>query len=468
MENKNIADILKNAPLGVLLYSPICGFVNFVHVFCDIGKRNHILVTSQFGDKNFEFDEFGKYNPDGECMLFPSKFHQVWDDWQNSLFNFGIFITNIDGYKETFVISGFDTSLAYNSHAREVTINKLEYRYATKEEKDAFIYELERNGYFWDENNCQIKMKMSDSNKEEVSNLHNYLYNEDRRVNKLEIDNYRLTALVLLITKHNLTKKEIEDSLNMLSKANTIKEINEVSDNISKLYGLTYLDDAAKAIIEQQASSEEKKPTFKIGDMVRIKERKYPEENYYAHYLDEMLDCAGGVYKVVKVAKQTCRRDKNLIDDDGFVYKLSGLRWNFVSPMLEPVVQKDISRIDKEPYLQSGRYYICSEDFYVNSEHQDTFFKCGEICHSDQDKTVKNHNGCMFIDGHDGNASVYFKEIDTSNKELVKVKQYAYERWHKLWQTIQDADKPYMTREDQNNLGRFMEIEQLNNFLEKL
>lgn len=74
----------------------------------------------------------------------------------------------------------------------------------------------------------------------------------------------------------------------------------------------------------------------------------------------------------------------------------------------------------------------------------------------------------MFIDGHDGNAEVYFQEIDTSNKELAKVKQYAYERWNKLWQIIPDADKPGITKNDLNNLGRFMEIEKLNEFLEKL
>lgn len=468
MENKNIADILKNAPHGVLLYSPICGFVNFVHVFCDIGKRNRILVTSQFGDKNFEFDEFGKYNPDGECMLFPSKFQQVWDDWQNSLFTFGNFITNIDGYKETFVISGFDTSLAYDSHAREVTINKLEYKYATKEEKDAFIYELERNGYFWDENDCQIKMKMYDSNKEEVSNLHNYLYNEDTRVKKLEIDNYRLTALVLLITKHNLTKKEIEDSLNMLSKANTIKEIDEVSDNISKLYGLTYLDDAAKAIIEQQANSEEKKPTFKIGDTVRIKERKGDEESYYCHFTDEMLGFVGGVYKIKSVTEQSCIRGENLIDDDGFVYTLWGVDWSWASSMLELVEKKEIINEKKTPYLVKGNDYLCIEDCFVNPEHQDSLFECGEICHSDEDNTVKNHNGCMFIDGHDGRASVYFDKIDTKDTSLTVIKQYVLRRWHELWNIIPDADKEDMTKKDFQNLGRFMEIEKLNDLIYKL
>lgn len=166
MENKNIAEILRNAPVGTLLYSPMVGYVNLAEVKDEVGKRGAIKAYLQFkNNKNIEFDSFGRYRVDGECMLFPSKFHKTWDDWQESLFNFGDFITNIDGYKETFVISGFDTSLAYDSHSREVTINKLEYRYATKDEKDAFIYELERNGYFWDENDCQIKMKMSDSNK---------------------------------------------------------------------------------------------------------------------------------------------------------------------------------------------------------------------------------------------------------------------------------------------------------------
>jgi len=48
------------------------------------------------------------------------------------------------------------------------------------------------------------------------------------------------------------------------------------------------------------------------------------------------------------------------------------------------------------------------------------------------------------------------------------VKQYAYDRWNKLWQIIPYADKPGITENDLNNIGRFMEIEKLNEFLEKL
>lgn len=374
---ENISEILKNAPKGLLLYSPIVGYVNLVEVKDKVGKRGVIKTDVQFRpEKSIEFDSFGRYSVDGECMLFPSKFHKTWDDWQESLLSFGDFITNIDGYKETFVIynvSGRDTCDAYDSNGSKTIISKTEYRWATDDEKNGFLAELERNGFTW-----------------------------------------------------NTATNEIE-----------IKR--------------------------------EPKPEFKLGDMVRIKERKYAEKNYYSRYLDEILDCVGGVYKVVKVGKQSCIRSKNLIDDDGFVYKLNGLGWKFVSPMLEPVVEKGISRIDKEPYfLKDGSYYICSEDFYVNSEHQDSLFKCGEICHSDQDKTVKNNKGCMFIDGHDGNAKVYFKEIDISNKDLTKVKQYAYERRNKLRQIIPDTDKPGITKNDLNNLGRFMEIEELNDFLDKL
>ncbi len=374
---KNISEILKNAPKGVLLYSPIVGYVNLADVKDEVGKRGAIKADVQFGTENsIEFDSFGRYRVNGECMLFPSKIDRTWDNWQESLFRRGDFITNIDGYKETFVIckdSGRDTCEAYDSNGSNTIISRIEYRWATDEEKNGFLAELDRNGLMWNQFTNEMENKP------------------------------------------------------------------------------------------------EPKPEFKLGDTVRIKERKYPEENYYCHYIDEILDCAGGVYKVVKVGKQSCVRGKNLIDDDGFVYRLNGLRWRFVSSMLEPVVEKGISRIDKKPYfLKNGRYYICSEDFYVNSEHEDSLFKCGEICHSDEDNTVKNRNGCMFIDGHDGNAEVYFKEIDTSNKELTKVKQYAYERWNKLWQIIPDTDKPGITKNDLNNLGRFMEIEKLNDFLDKL
>lgn len=310
MHNKNIAEILKNAPKGVLLYSPVFGYVNLVGVTDKVGARDKIIANIQFGKSgNVEFDSFGRYSVDGECMLFPSKFHKTWDDWQDSLFRCGDFITNIDGYKETFVIfkdSGSDTCEAYDANGSNAIISRIEYRWATEEEKNGFLAELDRNGLIWNSSTNEMEIK---------------------------------------------PKPEPEQ-----------------------------------------------KPEFKPGD-----------------------------------------------------------------------IEKDISRIDKKPYfLKYGRYYICSEDFYVNSEHQDSLFQCGEICHSDEDNTVKNHNGCMFIDGHDGNAEVYFQEIDISNKELTKVKQYAYERWHKLWQMIPDTDKPGITKNDLNNLGRFMEIEKLNEFLDKL
>jgi hypothetical protein len=157
---ENIAEILKNAPKGLLLYSPIVGYVNLDEGKDEVGKRGAIKTYIQFGAENkYEFDSFGRYRVNGECMLFPSKFNKTWYKWQESLFNYGDFITNIDGYKATLVISGYDTFIAYDTNGNKGTILKDEYRWATDEEIDGFLSELDRNGLIWNAaiNEMEIK-----------------------------------------------------------------------------------------------------------------------------------------------------------------------------------------------------------------------------------------------------------------------------------------------------------------------
>lgn len=163
MESTNIAEILRNAPVGTLLYSPMVGYVNFAEVKDEVGKRGAIKAYLQFrNDKNIEFDAFGRYRVDGECMLFPSKFHKTWDDWQESLLSSGDFITNIDGYKETFVlykVFGRDTCEAYDSNGSNTIISRIEYRWATNEEKNGFLAELDRNGLMWNQSTNEMEIK---------------------------------------------------------------------------------------------------------------------------------------------------------------------------------------------------------------------------------------------------------------------------------------------------------------------
>ena len=75
METKiNIAEIIRNKPHGIKLYSPIFGKCTFCCVHKD---TNDICVKKHNGVKEF-FDSKGLYYNTGEVMLFPSKEMRDW------------------------------------------------------------------------------------------------------------------------------------------------------------------------------------------------------------------------------------------------------------------------------------------------------------------------------------------------------------------------------------------------------
>ena len=76
METKiNIAEILRNKPQGIKLYSPIFGECTFC---CIREDTNDICVKKHNGVKCF-FDSKGLYYNTGEVMLFPSKEMRDWE-----------------------------------------------------------------------------------------------------------------------------------------------------------------------------------------------------------------------------------------------------------------------------------------------------------------------------------------------------------------------------------------------------
>ena len=76
MEEKiNIAEILKDKPKGIRLYSPIFGECSFSFV---LEETNDICVKKHNGVKEF-FDSKGLYYNTGEVMLFPSKEMRDWE-----------------------------------------------------------------------------------------------------------------------------------------------------------------------------------------------------------------------------------------------------------------------------------------------------------------------------------------------------------------------------------------------------
>lgn len=79
MENKiNIAEILKDCPKGMKLYSPICGEVKFNEFDID-NERHPIALKSCRGTINFAEDgRFCAAYDTAECMLFPSSEMRDW------------------------------------------------------------------------------------------------------------------------------------------------------------------------------------------------------------------------------------------------------------------------------------------------------------------------------------------------------------------------------------------------------
>lgn len=72
----NIAEILKNAPKGTKLYSPLFGEVELQSV-------SDAMIEVRVGESTPTFYNDGRYYkgyPSGECLLFPSKDERNWDN----------------------------------------------------------------------------------------------------------------------------------------------------------------------------------------------------------------------------------------------------------------------------------------------------------------------------------------------------------------------------------------------------
>lgn len=94
-QNLNIAEILRNKPCGIRLYSPIFGDCTFCYIkdeTSDICVRRPYNEISYF---NFE----GLYNAAGECLLFPSRLMR---NWSKFAWKKGDILVSNDG--ETMVI----------------------------------------------------------------------------------------------------------------------------------------------------------------------------------------------------------------------------------------------------------------------------------------------------------------------------------------------------------------------------
>ena len=92
----NIAEILKNKPIGTSLYSPVCGE-------CALREIKKVIHTrNTYGDP-LTFYNDGKYCCNGEVLLFPSKEMR---DWSKFAWKEGDVLESDDGRKNV-IFDGF-------------------------------------------------------------------------------------------------------------------------------------------------------------------------------------------------------------------------------------------------------------------------------------------------------------------------------------------------------------------------
>ena len=168
----NIAEILKQLPEGTKLYSPIFGEVEFkkvskikvnniVHTSIDIYRKHpntgSLCIDSFYPD--------GKYNENGECMLFPAK-DKSWENFQIPFIHGDIIIMtepsgenripNIAVFKDyegesssnpMRIYCQFDAHGKFLPYEMSVGINQPVWRRANAQEITGFIKEMHEAGY---------------------------------------------------------------------------------------------------------------------------------------------------------------------------------------------------------------------------------------------------------------------------------------------------------------------------------
>lgn len=150
MENKiNIAEILKDCPKGMELYTPLFGEVTFDSI--DIDEKYSIIVYKLDGIKT-SFTEEGHYTayPNSECVLFPSSEMR---DWTKFFKRGDVVIKNGGGMAAVFDGWANDTYTEFNTTVNlycdgntgeEEVCTTLLFRKATEEERKQFIKKVER------------------------------------------------------------------------------------------------------------------------------------------------------------------------------------------------------------------------------------------------------------------------------------------------------------------------------------
>lgn len=151
MKEINIAELLKDCPKGMELYSSLCGECKLDLVIQSI---IHVRTNS---NKSIAFYPNGRYIQDGECVLFPSKENRDWSTFQRPFKDGDILVgkcnqpfifKKLNNYDGCFSYCGIDSGKRFLLSSDDWTFaNSL--RFATEEEKQKLFDAIKANGYKW-------------------------------------------------------------------------------------------------------------------------------------------------------------------------------------------------------------------------------------------------------------------------------------------------------------------------------
>ena len=153
----SLAEILKNCPKGMKLYSPIYGEVEFEEIS---------VITGSIGCKTdgctVYFHSDGTYYTGGECMLFPSKEQRDWDDFMIPFKNGDILIKNDLNmgckYRNIAIFSNYNANTinkmtihcqvnGSNEFKTKMNVHHKDWRRANSEEIERLFTRMHESGY---------------------------------------------------------------------------------------------------------------------------------------------------------------------------------------------------------------------------------------------------------------------------------------------------------------------------------
>ena len=310
----NIAEILENAPKGIKLYSLVHGEVIFDGVIKPITDNIDIsfpIVAKNCYNYEEEYTKYGTlYNTfEGtECVLFPSQEHKSWDNWQDILFQCGDVVVS---QNETPV--GFQVFLCYENEDRGYLtydvwgeknyITPSYYRYATPEERDQFMTELNANGYKWNADTkvlAEIKCPNSEYNTNIDNQVKNNTFYHIPQETEVEVTPDGCYKCVLKTEKKN-PKFRIGDHIvgddetiyKIMDAHGTLYTLYDYSNQIEFKQTINKIDENCSLVTDQElidAGIKNQHHKFKAGDVIRNKETgivckiNYLAKNWYIFY----------------------------------------------------------------------------------------------------------------------------------------------------------------------------------------